>query len=547
MSRYLSGLATACALFSTIPCQGQVGDRAAPSGTVVIVTPGDINTPIPTVNDNLTNYEIINLLYLRLAELGPSLSTVGDRGFRPMLARQWRRRDSVTLVFDLDPRATWHDGKPVTAADVVFSYRRAIELSDLARALRRVTSVTADGDRRVVFKFDRPYGEQLYDATFHLLIVPSHLLAAIPRDSLPTSAFARNPVGNGPFRWSRHVPGQLIELAANERFFLGAPSVKRVIFRVASDPEARINMILSGEADVVPYLNLTAQARAREAPTLEVVPVISAAITYALFNQRANGDRNRPHPILTDVRVRRALLLALDRESMVRSVYGGHARVADGPVPQTLSWVSIPGGSSEKQNVAQARALLDAAGWTDSNGDGVRDKNGMPLELSVNVPNATPQRPMLAQQMQAQFREIGVKLNVLLLNGGVWIERRNKGEFDIDIASPNLDPTPSGWNWSWSCEGAGQAGRNVGSYCNPRIDSLLERAGAAREPIPHFHEILGIIREDVPAIFLAAPSMVVAVHKRFGQRPFRAESPWLSLREWTMKPGSRTTPERGTD
>jgi peptide/nickel transport system substrate-binding protein len=232
---------------------------------------------------------------------------------------------------------------------------------------------------------------------------------------------------------------------------------------------------------------------------------------------------------------------------MVRSVYGGHARVADGPVPQTLSWVSIPGSSSGRQNVAQARALLDAAGWTDSNGDGVRDKNGMPLELSVNVPNATPQRPMLAQQMQAQFREIGVKLNVLLLNGGVWIERRNKGEFDIDIASPNLDPTPSGWNWSWSCEGAGQAGRNVGSYCNPRIDSLLERAGAAREPIPHFHEILGIIREDVPAIFLAAPSMVVAVHKRFGQRPFRAESPWLSLREWTMKPGSRTTPERGTD
>jgi peptide/nickel transport system substrate-binding protein len=545
LTRYLPGVAAACAVLVALPCHAQSPDRNAQRTTLVIPQPGDVTTPIPTVSDGGTNGDIISLMFLRLAELGPSLTTVGDRGFRLILARDWQRRDSVTLAFDLDPRATWHDGRPVTAADVVFSYQRAIEASDFARALRRIASVTAEGDRRVVFRFRTAYGEQFYDATFQLQIAPAHLLAGIPRDSLATSAFARNPIGNGPFRWVRNVPGQLVELAANEQFFLGPPQIKRVIFRVVRDPEARVSMLLSGEADLVQYLTLAAETRARESGTFEVVPVLSSGITYALFNQRANGDRSKPHPILSDVNVRRALLLALDRESMVRATYGGHARVIDGPVPQTLAWVGTPGHRPTQPNKARARSLLAGAGWRDSDGDGILDRNGVPFELTVNAPNSTPQRPMLAQQMQAQFREIGVKLNVQLLEFAVFNERRDKGEFDIDMGNALLDPTPSGWNWSWSCDGVGKPRRNVGSYCNQRIDSLLEKANGAREPIPLFREILAIIREDVPAIFLATPSMVVAVHNRFNPRPFRPESTWLSLREWKVRP--QASPPRGTD
>lgn len=306
-------------------------------------------------------------------------------------------------------------------------------------------------------------------------------------------------------------------------------------------------MILSGEADVVPYLSPAAQTRARQDSSLDLVPVLSPALTYTMFNQRANGDRSKPHPILADRNVRRALLLALDRESMVRAVYAGHATVPDGPVPQTLTWVKAPGQRTVRQDVARARVLLRTAGWTDANGDGILDRGGMPLELSINVPNNTPQRPMLAQQMQAQFREIGVKLNVVLLDGNIHLERRNAGQFDLDLSSTNLDPTPSGWNWSWSCEGSGKPRRGVGGYCNARIDSLLERANAARDPIPIFRQILAIINEDVPAIFLAAPSMVVAVHERFDPRPFRAETPWLSLREWKVKSESTRNRGRGAD
>ncbi len=539
--------AASLALLLAASASPTVAQDRASGATLVVSVPGDVTTPIPTVSDNGTNYEIVNLLYLRLAELGPTLSTVGDEGFRPMLAREWKRRDSVTLAFDLDPRATWHDGRPVTAADVVFSYEWARTTPDHARSLRRISSVTAEGERRVVFRFTHRYAEQLYDATFQLLIVPAHLLAAIPRDSLATSGLARNPVGNGPFRWVRNQPGQLVELAAFEQFFLGPPAVKRLVFRVTPDAEARVSMLLSGEADAVQYLALPAQVRARQHEALAVVPVIGSGVTYALFNQKAYGDRSQPHPILSDVQVRRALVVALDRETMARAVYGGHARVPDGPVPQTFAWVGAPRNRAPDANPARARQLLAAAGWRDSDGDGILDRNGRPLELTVNAPNGTPQRPMLAQQMQARFREIGVKLNVHLLEFGVWLERRNRGEFDLDMSSANLDPTPSGWNWSWSCEGAGLRGRNVGSYCNPRVDSLLARAATAKDPVPVYREILETIRADVPAIFLAAPSAVVAVHKRFDPRPFRAESPWLSLREWKVKPAAPRDRSRGAD
>ena len=191
-------------------------------------------------------------LFARLAQLGPTLITSGDRAFEPLLARSWTRRDSVTLAFDLDPRATWHDGVPVTAADVVFTFERARNPAvapRLANLLRRIASVTAEGDRRVVFRFTESYAEQLYDAVFHVAPLPAHLLASIPAGSLEKAPFVQAPVGSGPYRWVRRVPGEFVELAANERFFLGAPAIRRVIFRLAADPDARLNLLLAGEAD----------------------------------------------------------------------------------------------------------------------------------------------------------------------------------------------------------------------------------------------------------------------------------------------------------
>ncbi len=170
MTRRPRGLALLALLATTAPLHGQTDPRS----TVVIVTGGQATMPIPTLMEgpaaNTANLEVADHLFLRLANLGPEVITSGDNAFVPLLAKSWTRRDSVTLAFDLDPRATWQDGVPVTARDVLFTFERARnpEIAPrLAKLLRRVVSVTAEGDRCVVFRFSEPYAEQLYDAVWH--------------------------------------------------------------------------------------------------------------------------------------------------------------------------------------------------------------------------------------------------------------------------------------------------------------------------------------------------------------------------------------------
>lgn len=536
---------TACAGLLVASVSGSAcAQREGVNGVLVIATGADVSTPVPGVDQNQTNWQVTNLLFLRLAELGPTLSTVGDKDFVPMLARSWKRRDSVTVVFELDPRALWHDGTPVTSRDVVFTFERSHQIPDLATATQRIASVTADGPTRVVFRFRHGYAEQLYDATYHLMILPEHLLAGIPQDSIAASEFGKHPVGSGPFRWVRRVPDQVIELAAFDKFFLGKPKMDRIYFRVARAPDARLNLLLSGDADVTELLSWAAVQRLQGNQEFSIIPVTSPAITYALFNQKAPGDRTRPHPILSDARVRRALVLALDRPAMLRAVYGPYAVGNDGPVPQIFAWVEEPGHNAVRTDTAAARRLLADAGWTDHNGDGILDKDGMPLELTINSPNASPQRPMFAQQMQERWRQLGIKANVQLLDGPIWVQRRNAGQFDIDMSNAQLDPTPSGWRNSWSCATAGKPAQNVGSYCDPAIDSLLQAAYTSRDVVPVYRRILAHIREDAPAVFLSAPANVVAVHRRFATRPLRSDMIWLGLRDWSVTPGLQLPRDR---
>jgi peptide/nickel transport system substrate-binding protein len=352
--------------------------------SIVIVTGLQATLPVPTLMEgaaaNVANMEIADQLFLRLAGLGPTLLTAGDRNFVPLLASSWSRRDSVTLVFDLNPRARWQDGVPVTARDVVFTMERARNRSispRLAELLKHLTAVTAEGERRVVFGFSHPYAEQLYDATFHVAPIPAHLLDTIPPDALSRSAFAAQPVGNGPYRWVRAVPGQFIELRRNDEFFLGKPKIERVIVRAAADPDARVNLMLSGQADAMdnippPRDNIR---RIAAESSLRLIPVPSPTIGYLLFNQRDRRDRERPHPILGDIRIRRAIGLALDRRLLVQVILGSYGEVPYGPASPIL-WIRHGAPRPERQDLPEARRLLAAAGWRDTDGDGTLDREG---------------------------------------------------------------------------------------------------------------------------------------------------------------------------
>ncbi len=512
----------------------QGGDRQQ---TIVIVTGQAAAAPIPTLIGSRADQEVADLLFLPLARLGTTLVTAGDKGFEPQLARSWSRRDSLTLAFELDPRARWHDGVPVTARDVVLALSLGRDPKvDPQRALllRRIADVRAEGDHRVVVRFTEAYNEQFYDAVFHIAPLPAHLIDTIPRGALAGSAFAQAPVGNGPYKWSRREAAQQLDLVANGTFFLGRPKIQRVVFLTVRDPDAQVNLFLSGAADVLSIVSLPALPRVAADADARVFAVPTFNVGYLLFNQRDPANRGAPHPILADLEVRRAIATALDRVTLVRATFGDYASVPEGPVGQ-LHWIRDPALRPAAPNPAGARELLRARGWTDGDGDGVLEKDGRPLKLRLNYPATSAPRAQMAVQIQEQLRQIGVGIELNRLDAPVWMSRRNQGDFDLDFASASLDPSPSGLVQSWSCEG--RNGSNVAQYCNPIVDSLLTAAQSRRvDALQTYRAAVRTIVADVPAVFLFAPVNPVAIRSRFANIALRPDSPWASLWRWTIRP-----------
>jgi peptide/nickel transport system substrate-binding protein len=505
---------------------------------IVIVTGQQATTPVPTLiegsQNTLANQDVADQLFLRLVGIGPGMVTAGDRGFVPLLAQSWMRRDSVTLVFDIDPRARWHDGAPITSRDVVFTMGRARDSTiapRLANVTRRIASVEAEGDHRVVFRFRQVYAEQLYDASFHTAILPAHLLEGLPATEQAWAPFVARPVGSGPYRWVRRQEGEFIELAANDDFFLGAPAIKRVIVRVAVNADARINLLLAGDADATENIPppLTNIERVESAGHLKLVTVPSSNLGYLLFNYRDPSHRDRPHRILADREVRRALILALDRQLLVRAVLGPYGEVPYGPVSSQL-WIRHGAPKAAPQDLATARRLLAGRGWVDRDHDGVREnRRGERLALNLTVPSSSQQRMQMAAIIQEQLRQVGVRLDVVRLEPAVWTERRAAGNFDIDFSASTQDPSPSGLAFSWTCDGPGNAGR----YCDRGADSLLFRAIASPTADRRlWHDFLRRVEEAAPAAFLYSQLYVFSVDRRFPEVTLRPVSAWSSLWRW---------------
>jgi peptide/nickel transport system substrate-binding protein len=228
--------------------------------------------------------------------------------------------------------------------------------------------------------------------------------------------------------------------------------------------------------------------------------------------------------------VRRALVLALDRELLVRAVLGEYGRIPYGPVSSQL-WIGHGAPTPAAQDLPAARRLLAARGWVDRDGDGVREKSGVPLALQLIVPTSSTIRGQMSAIVQEQLRQVGVRIELVRAEPSVWMERHNAGRFDIDFSGAIQDPTPSGLLHSWSCDGPG----NVGGYCDPAVDSLLERAilspKADREL---WHTLLQRIEESAPAAFLYSQTFVFAVNRRYRDVSIRPESSWISLWRWSV-------------
>ena len=512
------------ALLAFTGCGGRGGCTNEYCGTVVFAASAEPTSLLPAVSTMAGERDVFDQIFLKLAQIGPDGATFGDSSFTPELARSWEWTDPLTLTFHLDPRARWQDGPPVTAADVAFTfdaYRDTLVGSQDRTALDHIASVAATDSETVIFKFRDRYPEMFYDATYHMRILPAHLLRDVPRATWQTAPFGRAPVGAGPYRLTSWTPGQSIELAADSAYFLGRPHLRRLIWRIAGNLNNSVTMVLSGEADAVEVLVTPANiAKAKADTALALYPYAGSTYNFVRFNMRANGDRSKPHPLFADPQMRRALVLGADRPQMVEAVFSGHAKIPPGPMPQLWSWLWRSKLTPAPFDTLEAARLL----------------RGRHPSFHLAVPSSSPTRMQYAQLLQEQYRRLGVTVVIDQVDNATFQQLLESGKFDATLESIQNDPTPSSSVAAlWGRTGP----TNWGHYANDRFDALVRTASAAltRDAAQAAWEsAFDALAQDPPCVILYALDNIAAVNRRVADVHIQPDSWWGLVRTWRIPP-----------
>ncbi len=494
---------------------GQESPACQKCGTVVIAATGEPTSLFPPLVGETVGRDIGDQLYERLADLAPGGVPIDSTAYRPRLASRWERADSVTWRFHLRPGARWHDGQPVTSDDVRFSFEAFSDslLDGPARSyLDGRVSVEPEDSATFLVRFAAPSPEQLYDATYHVRVVPKHVWSSRPKSDWAGDTSIADLVGSGPYRIAEWRRGQFVTLEAATPDG-ESPAIRRAIWRFAPDPDAALNLVLSHEADLLETVGGPERAaRVASDSTLRLVPYASAVYGFLGFKIAGTGDR--PHPVLADRATRRALAAAIDRRTLARSLFGSEAKAPPGPMSQLL-WIWDDSIATIPFDTARAAAGLDAAGWRSAGRGTTRRRAGRPLAFDILVPSTSTARRQLAVQIQEMWRRIGAEVTVTAVEFPVFQERLSRGRFDAYVGAWLDEPSPRGLADQWTR--AGWPALNYGHYFNPRFDSLFARAERAPDLSSArrlYREAMDTLNADAPGLFLYAPANIGVASRR---------------------------------
>lgn len=527
------------------------GTDAPPTGGILVVSAGaDAETLFPPLVASSQGRAVTELLYDKLADIGPSLNTIGDVGFVPKLAQSWEwSADSLTITFHLDPSARWHDGRPVTAADVQYAVRiwtNSAVGSASRHAFASVDSVAAPDAHTARVHFRERSPEQFYTFVYNLIPLPAHRLAALADTALHNAAEVRAPVGSGPFRFVSWAPRAKLELAANPAYYGGRPRLDGVVFVVAAQGATVAARLLAGEADFLEQLAPPDFAQLPHDGAVRAQAYGGFDYAFLLFNQRDARDPLRPHPIFVDRALRRALTAAIDRTTIVRSVFDSLARPAIGPFSRT-QWAADTTLTGIAFDPAYAARMLDSLGWRDTNRDGVRERGGRPLAFSVLVPASSRPRQAAAVLLQAQLKAVGVGMTIEQVDFNAFFDRARRGAFDAMVSGVRTSPSPRGVRDWWSTPGPGRGENNWGRWTNAEFDAQVDSALASprvEDARVHFSAAYQAALSDAPAIWLYEPRFFAGTHRRLTVGALRPDAWWSGVAEWSIDPAQRLPRDR---
>jgi peptide/nickel transport system substrate-binding protein len=470
------------------------------------------------------------------------------------LAESWSTSDDgLVWTFVLRQDMTWSDGQPVTAHDFKFTYEAiAAEAVETPRKsnVELIESIETPDDYTVVVTFSEVKCDGLSD--LGLGILPSHLYAEDFSDIMTSAQNEAPSVSAGPFTFNQWVRDDNVTLLGNDSYFKGAPNMDGLIIKTVPDAGARLAQLQTGEIDTLglqPEQLTTAQLN----PDLNVYKFKDDGYAYIALNlgnpenpqpgldEEGNKIEQEPHPILSDLAVRQAIAHALDYETIINKVYLGQGYLMAANVVPAVEWAYNSDIQPYDFNTEMAAQILEDAGWVDSDGDGVREKDGLTLSLNLKTNAGNTTREDLGALVQDQLNSIGFDIEFEAIEFGTMVGEMLGQTFDMVIigwTGLGTDPNDDSF-WSLRFDTPG-SGFNFVSYSNDRVDELLKTGLAVpgcdpAERAPYYKEIQQLIHDDIPYVFVTGSIGNTGYTKRWqGVDP----GPWSfyhNVEKWTIQ------------
>lgn len=534
--RMATGLARLAAVFllagGLSACGGESGGGAG-RGTVVAGLRTDLQGINPITAGDQYTVEIINYaLFTPLIQYDAGLQV------RPHLAEAWQLTGDTGVVFTLRRDVKWHDGQPVTAEDVQFTFDMA---KDPASASLIGSAFVTNVDRAEVvdsftirFRFTRPHAQALED--FWWAPAPKHLLQNVSAADIRNAAFNRQPVGSGPYRFVEWHANQRIVLERNPDYpeALGGPAAAtRLVLRIIPEPSTMLTELVTGSVHVdIPLLPDQA-GQVKQNADLHFWSFPGKSLYYIGWN-------NQREPF-TSANVRRALTLGINRQEIINALLYGEGALATGPIP--------PWHPMYAQNVqplqfdaAEAERLLESEGWRDTNGDGIRDKGGRPFRFTLLTSDNTLNRAVV-EMVQAQLRRIGVHADIRVMEFQTLLAQHRSRDFDAVFSAWVLDnfQVAAAPNALLHSRLAGVANStNRSSVRIPALDQLIERGSAAtsdQQARVVWQEFTEVLQREQPLTFMYWLNELAASRRSLGGVTMDPRGEFVSVSAWT--PGGR--------
>ncbi|MFV0422133.1 peptide-binding protein [Oleidesulfovibrio sp.] len=474
-------------------------------GRIVIGTIGEPTNLISALSNDSASKEITSQLYIGLLKYDKDLEIV------PWAAESYDVEEGGTLLrFRLRKGIQWEDGTELTADDVEFTYRMMIDpktptayASDFlaVKEFRKIDKYTVE------VRYEKPFARSLI--TWMSDILPKHKLEG---QDLVTTPLLRKPVGSGPYKLKEWVPGSRVVLEANDSYFEGRPYIDEVVYRNIPDLATMFLELKAGKLDM---MGLTPQQFKFQSNGGEW-DANWQKFRYLSFGYAYLGYNLERAPF-NELNVRRALSYGIDRKALIAGVLLGEGRTTVGPYkPET--WVYNDKLDEYPYDIAEARRLLAQAGFTDSDGNGVVERDGQPFVFTILTNQGNDQRIKAATIIQSQLKQVGVDVRIRTVEWAAFVkEFVEKGRFDAVLLGWNILQDPDIF-MVWHSSQAVAGGLNFTKYRNPEVDSLLEQARSvldqeSRKPL--YDEVQRILDYEQPYSFLYVPYALPIVHARF--------------------------------